>query len=467
MAVKIIFQLSLDTGVVPTDWLISNITPILKKGDRTVPSNYRSVNLTSVASIIFEHILKSNVMKHLDKHQILCENQHGFRRNHSCETQLINTTHEIACLLDQKHQVDMIIMDFAKAFDKVPHRRLLLKLDRYGIRGKALNWTEAFLTQRKQRVVIDGKCSEWVDVKSSVPQGTVTGPMDFLVFINDLPQNLTSSVKLFADDCIVFRKVSGPEDAGMLQKDLDVLTAWQSKWQMAFNAQKCYVLRVTHSKSPKKFIYTLNNTELAEKKEYPYLGVTLTSNWSWNSHVNNTAAKANRTLGFIKRNLHSCSKQVKNLAYKSLVRPTMEYCGSVWDPSTKELKQKLESVQNRGARFVTADYRRTSSVSHMKQELKWEPLEERRRVTRVCILHQAQSGRLAIPTQTILRPVVRSSRHGSYIQIPCNKNCLKFSFMPKTLIDWNALPQHIKEIEDKDNFKAAVAQHYSQKPITA
>ncbi|PIK40942.1 putative RNA-directed DNA polymerase from mobile element jockey-like [Apostichopus japonicus] len=142
-------------------------------------------------------------------------------------------------------------MDFAKAFDKVPHRRLLLKLDRYGIRGKALNWTEAFLTQRKQRVVIDGKCSEWVDVKSSVPQGTVTGPMDFLVFINDLPQNLTSSVKLFADDCIVFRKVAGPEDAGMLQKDLDVLTAWQSKWQMAFNAQKCYVLRVTHSKSPK------------------------------------------------------------------------------------------------------------------------------------------------------------------------------------------------------------------------
>ena len=351
LAVKTIFQLSLDTGVVPTDWLLSNITPIFKKGDRSLASNYRSVNLTSVTSKIFEHILKSNVMKHLDKYNILCANQHGFRRNHSCETQLINTIHEIASLVDQRHQVDMIIMDFAKAFDKVPHQRLLLKLARYGIRGKALKWTEAFLTQRKQCVVIDGKCSDWVDVESSVPQGTVTGPMDFLVFINDLPHNLTSSVKLFADDCIVFRKIAGPEDAGMLQKDLDALTAWQSKWQMNFNAQKCYVLGVTHSRSPHNFKYTLNNSELADMQEYPYLGVTITSNLTWNSHVNKVVAKANRTLGFIKRNLYSCSKNVKNMAYKTLVRPTMEYCGSVWDPSTKELTQKLRVSTEQGCSF--------------------------------------------------------------------------------------------------------------------
>ncbi|XP_072022667.1 uncharacterized protein [Amphiura filiformis] len=178
-ALRIIFQLSYDTGVVPTDWLLSNITPIFKKGDRTQTGNYRSVNLTSVCSKIFEHILKSNVMQHLDTYNILCENQHGFRRNHSCETQLINTIQDIALQLDQKQQVDMIIMDFAKAFDKVPHQRLLLKMSRYGIRGKTLKWTEAFLTQRKQRVVIEGKSSEWIKVESSVPKGTVTGPMDF------------------------------------------------------------------------------------------------------------------------------------------------------------------------------------------------------------------------------------------------------------------------------------------------
>ena len=191
--------------------------------------------------------------------------------------------------------------------------------------------------------------------------------MDFLVFINDLPQNLTSSVKLFADDCIVFRKIASPEDAGMLQKDLDALTAWQSKWQMNFNAQKCYVLRVTHSRSPHNYKYTLNNSELADMQEYPYLGVTIASNLTWNSHVNKVVAKANRTLGFIKRNLYSCSKNVKNLAHKTLVRPTMEYCGSVWDPSTKELTQKLESVQNRCARFVIGNNKRGSSVTEMKR----------------------------------------------------------------------------------------------------
>jgi hypothetical protein len=131
--------------------------------------------------------------------------------------------------IDQKHQVDVIIMDFEKAFDKVPHRRLLMKMANYGICGKALNWIEAFLTQRKQRVVVDGQNSEWVNVESSVPQGTVTGPLDFLIFINDLPCQLTSNCRLFADDCIVYRKIAGPEDAGLLQKDFDALGSFHVK----------------------------------------------------------------------------------------------------------------------------------------------------------------------------------------------------------------------------------------------
>jgi hypothetical protein len=144
-----IFQLSLDTGVIPQDWLCANITPIFKKGDKTKPSNYRSVNLTSVCSKVFEHILHTNTMQHLNSHNIICDQQHGFRKGHSCETQLISAIHDIAQELDNRHQVDMIVMDFQKAFDKVPHRRLLLKLWRYGIRGKIHKWIEAFLTQRK------------------------------------------------------------------------------------------------------------------------------------------------------------------------------------------------------------------------------------------------------------------------------------------------------------------------------
>ena len=172
-ALTILFQLSLDTGIIPEDWLCANITPIYKKGDKTQPSNYRSVNLTSVCSKLMEHILQSNIMDHLDVHSILSELQHGFRKRHSCETQLLTALNDIALDLDHRQQVDVIIMDFQKAFDKVPHRRLLLKFRRYGIRGEILKWIEGFLTHRKQRVVIEGEYSNWVNVDSSVPQGTV------------------------------------------------------------------------------------------------------------------------------------------------------------------------------------------------------------------------------------------------------------------------------------------------------
>ena len=148
-ALTILFQLSLDTGIIPEDWLCANITPIYKKGDKTQPSNYRSVNLTSVCSKLMEHILQSNIMDHLDVHSILSELQHGFRKRHSCETQLLTAINDIALDLDHRQQVDVIIIiiiDFQKAFVKVPHRRLLLKLRRYGIRGKILNWIEGFPT---------------------------------------------------------------------------------------------------------------------------------------------------------------------------------------------------------------------------------------------------------------------------------------------------------------------------------
>ena len=168
-ALSILFQLSLDSGDVPEDWLCANITPIFKKGDRTKPANYRSVNLTAVCSKVIEHILHSNIMTHLDTHSILCSQQHGFRKGHSCETQLLSTIQDIAQAVDKKQQVDVIIMDFQKAFDKVPHQRLLIKLKRYGIRGKTDKWIESFLTQHKQRVVVDGEFSDWVNVESSVP----------------------------------------------------------------------------------------------------------------------------------------------------------------------------------------------------------------------------------------------------------------------------------------------------------
>ena len=189
-------------------------------------------------------VVVSTIMKHLDNHNILSSCQHGFRRNHSCETQLILTSQDIARAYTHKKQMDMILLDVSKAFDKVPHNRLLLKLNHYGIQGQTLSWIKAFLTGRTQSVVLEGAKSEAVPVISGVPQGTVLGPTLFLLYINDLPLQVSSSTtRLFADDCILYREIDSPADAKLLQHDLDALQNWERTWLMSFNSIKevlCY-----------------------------------------------------------------------------------------------------------------------------------------------------------------------------------------------------------------------------------
>ncbi|KAJ8020472.1 RNA-directed DNA polymerase from mobile element jockey [Holothuria leucospilota] len=201
-----LFQKSVSSGCLPAAWLDANITPIYKKGERSDPANYRPVSLTSIPCKLLEHIIHRHIMDHFDKFNVLADVQHGFRKGRSCETQLSALVDDIMKILDNRSQADLIIMDFSKAFDTVPHQRLLNKLKHVGIRNNILNWIEKFLTNRYQRVLIDGTSSDKSKVISGVPQGTVLGPLLFLVYINDLPANIQSSVRLFADDCVLYRE---------------------------------------------------------------------------------------------------------------------------------------------------------------------------------------------------------------------------------------------------------------------
>ena len=277
-----IFNESLAQGAVPDDWRQANVAPVFKKGEKYDAANYRPVSLTCICCKTLEHIIVSNINKHLALENILADCQHGFRSQRSCETQLVQFYHDLVSNLDRAvgrghRQTDVIVMDFAKAFDKVPHKRLLYKLDFYGIRGSTHKWIDSWLSERSQKVVLDGRASDPVPVLSGVPQGSVLGPVLFLIFINDLPDNIRSSVRLFADDCVLYRNVKSSLDCQILQDDLNSLAKWEMDWQMKFNVSKCHSMRVTrlHPSRHIDFNYTLHQQTLEQVQSAKYLGLTL------------------------------------------------------------------------------------------------------------------------------------------------------------------------------------------------
>ena len=392
-----IFTQSLKTGTLPKDWLTANVAPIYKKGDKNKAENYRPVSLTCICCKIMEHILCRHMLNHMDQHNILTKLQHGFRNGYSCVTQLLVTIQDFMLSRDNNIQTDVAILDFSKAFDTVPHDRLLLKLKHYGIKGDIQEWIKDFLKNRKQRVVVDGKHSSFIKVESGVPQGTVLGPLLFLVYINDLPNNITqgSTVRLFADDCILYREIRTMQDQLILQNDLNKLKEWADKWGMKFNPSKCEIMRICHNRTPLERFYTLSGQVLKQVNKTKYLGVYISEDLSWTPHIEYTTAKANRALGLLRRNLKHCDKKIKESAYMSMVRSILEYACEIWDPYEQKNIKAIERVQRRAARFVKNDYRtylqdeqRYNSVTKMINELGWKNLAERRRDIRLTLFYK-------------------------------------------------------------------------------
>jgi len=453
----VIFSQSLNTGEVPSDWLRANVVPVFKKGDRHDPSNYRPISLTSICCKVMEHILCHSIMKHLEENQILSNFQYGFRPAHSCEAQLITLTEEIHHALDCRHQVDLIMLDFSKAFDTVPHSRLLRKLKHYGINGKLHDWLTTWLTKRTQQVVIDGQTSASCRVKSGVPQGTVLGPIMFLVYINDIGQNVTSGIQLFADDCILYRIIKSPHDEQALQEDLTRVSNWANIWQMRFNVNKCVVLRCSRLLSQSQPRYLLENQPLHNVTEHLFLGVTLDSRLSFSTHIKLTSAKATKTFNFIRRNLHRCSRSTKAKAYSSMVRPILEYCSTVWDPHILKDVNELEKVQRRSARWVMSDYNWSSSVTSMLNLLQWPTLTNRRLTARLHTFYKSIYHLTAVQLPPYFSQTQRSTRqyHPLHFIIP-STNCdyYKYSFFPRTIREWNDLPNDLIESNSLPQFKA-------------
>ena len=449
-----IFRSSYQQATVPEEWRKASVVPIFKKGDHATASNYRPVSLTSICSKVMEHIVSSQIMRHLDLNNILSNAQHGFRKRRSCESQLILSTDDLLKSLDGNIQTDAILLDFAKAFDKVAHKRLLLKLEGIGISGYTLGWIASFLEKREQTVVIEGTSSRTKPVTSGVPQGTVLGPVLFLVYINDLPGcAVSSTTRLFADDCLIYKEIRTPQDAADLQSDLDSLQQWERQWLMSFHPQKCQLLRITRKKSPIEADYSIHGHILEKADTAKYLGVSLHKHCSWSPHIHQTAKKANNTRAFLQRNLRMAQTCVKKQAYESLVRPILEYSGVVWDPHTAVDNNKLEMVQRRYARYMYKDYGRTSSVTSMLKNIGWEQLEERRAKSRVTMLYRIINDLVDIPDDHLLQtPTTR--RSNAAFRVPYARTlAYQRSFFPDSVRLWNGLSSDITAAESLGAFK--------------
>ena len=406
-AVTCLFQKSLDSEKLPKDWTDANVSPIFKKGDRHIPANYRPVSLTSVLSKLLEHIICHAMHAHFDQHHVLTNLNHGFRAGYSCETQLLTVSDELGKSTDNGKRIDVGVLDYSKAFDTVPHNKLLHKLNAYGIRGSTLGWIRAFLTTRHMRVIVEGEASSEAEVKSGVPQGTVLGPLLFLCHINDLPERVESQVRLFADDCLLYREINTAQDHEILQNDFKQLENWASDWGMSFNASKCYILPVNFKDGESFRFYQLDDTILQHVNQNPYLGLLFSKDMTWSHHITKMSKKASCTLGFLKRNLHHCPQSCRMAAYLAMVRSALEYGSIVWDPYLDKDINLIENIQKRSARFITGDYRsrESGSMTRMLQELNLPTLQQRRKDARLTFLFKISHGLVpAIPREKYLTP---------------------------------------------------------------
>ena len=402
------------------------------------------MSLTSLTSKVMEHIVYCQISRHLSINRISSPHQHGFQRGLSCESQLITVIYEWALVPDVHGQVDVVFLDFAKAFDSVHHERLLLKADYFVIRNKTNIWFRSFLTGRSQRVLINGSASSWSPVVSGVPQGTVLGPILFLMFINDPPTNTTSGIKLFADDCVLYRPINSVSDYFALQRDIDQLGKWAYTWQMKVTPTKFYVMSVTLKNSPSQFSCSLCNAQLDGACHQKYLGVYITCTWSWQLQCDEATKKAMRVLRILQRNLSSCDRSVKARAYLFLVRPIVEYATVAWSPHTNKGIDCIESVQRRAARFVNSDYSRYSSVSSMLTDLNWPSLQLRRRICDLSMFYKIHRGQdnISLPYDLTSVPVYGRTRasHDFKIRLPSHSvDAYKHACYVRSIPAWNAL----------------------------
>ena len=362
---------------------------------------------------------------------------------------------EITKWIDVGSPVNIIYLDFQKAFDKVPHQRLLLKLKAHGIGNSITDWIEQWLTDRRQRVVVDGEVSNWKSVLSGVPQGSVLGPILFLIYINDLDDSITSNVLKFADDTKRFRKVNTDGDKQHLQNDLDRLVKWSEKWQMLFNFGKCKCLHTGHGNLDVnyKMGYTVLGTTVKEKD----LRLTISADMKVSEQCGIAATKGNQILGLIRRNITYKGKKLIIPLYKAIFRPHLEYCIQAWRSYRKKDIDTLERIQRRATKMIPE--LRDLSYEERLKECGLTTLETRRLRGDQIEVFKILNGYENIDRNMFfsLKKDSRTREHEvKLVKDQCRLDIRKHSFSQRTINEWNKLSTDCATASSVNMFKNKV-----------
>ena len=459
----ILFQNSTKSSCYPVIWKRSNIIPAHKKNDKQLVENYRPVSLLPIFGKIFEKIIFDRLYNFLLQEELLNPNQSGFRPSDSCVKQLIAITHEIFKAFDCNPSLEVrsVFLDISKAFDKVWHEGLLYKLKSMGISGELYNLLENYLSDRFQRVLLNGKASSWRPVLAGVPQGSILGPLLFLIYINDLPNELKSNAKLFADDTSLFTIVKDKtESANILSNDLSEISKWAYDWKMLFNPNPCKPAReVVFSRKKKTQSHpaiSLNNIQVERTSYQKHLALLLDEKLNFKQHVDSAILKMNKDISVIKKLRHSLPRKSLLTIYKAFLRPLVDYGDIIYDqPQNEYFCEKIESVQYRAALVITGAIQGTSR-DKLYHELGLESLKSRRWYKRLSCMFKIM--KREAPNYLInLIPRCEQTIRTRNNHIPnyhCRTDCFKYSFFPSTLNEWFKLDNNIRNSESIKIFKS-------------
>ena len=417
------FQKSIDNAALPDIWRKAVVSPIYKGGPRDEVNNYRPVSITSILCKCLEHIICSNIWRHIEQNDLLSDRQQGFRKGFSTTTQLLHVVHHATEALDKKDDYHIISFDFSKAFDKVPHDLLLLKLRNYKFNRCICDWIENWLKNRVSVVAANGQRSEEFAVLSGVPQGSVLGPVLFLLYIEDMPTSIKhSDCRLYADDTLLCAK-NVPNVA--LQEDVTSLVLWSTKWGMSFNPTKC--LHMQLGRDNPDFSVHINDVPIPATDHLKYLGVTISSDMKWKTHISNITKKANRQLGMLKRHLTGAPEKTKLVAFNSIVRTTLEYSCQVWSPYAIGLTKQLDNIHRRAIRWI---YRlpKICSITDCMTEHGISSLSDRRSELDTKFLRRVEFGdyNISLNDYIAYNPTY-NTRHKT-IDVHHRLNCSKYSY---------------------------------------